>query len=332
MHAAIRQSQSVGDGRCGNRGGDRRADECGDRSPTDPPAKPPADKRSRAPSRSSPFARSGCSSWSPRSSLRRRRSEPRGAGTRRRAGVAFRRATTSRPQVSASSRPRRLTTAGQDRLFDSQVFSQWLNADQTGNAALAALYERRFRPEFRPAFDAWIADRSAQQRVGSAGSALHAAIRVRGRRPVRGPGETGCRHVQRRQRRERDRRRIRAEHGVPRVGPVPGRYRREVQLAGGSHRGARHVGDRSRRPASSTSSGCRSTEARSTILALRAALESGREGAPSSADEGLLFDFARWFAMPFKGHRVTLNPSTAMPPGREWNVMCHVTFLIAMRP
>jgi hypothetical protein len=49
------------------------------------------------------------------------------------------------------------TTAGQDRLFDSQVFSQWLNADQTGNAALAALYERRFRPEFRPAFDAWIA-------------------------------------------------------------------------------------------------------------------------------------------------------------------------------
>jgi len=49
------------------------------------------------------------------------------------------------------------TTAGQDRLYDSQVFSQWLNADQTGNTALAALYERRFRPEFRPAFDAWIA-------------------------------------------------------------------------------------------------------------------------------------------------------------------------------
>jgi hypothetical protein len=49
------------------------------------------------------------------------------------------------------------TRAGQDRLFDSQVFSQWLNAQDAGNAPLALMYENRFRAEFRPAFEAWLA-------------------------------------------------------------------------------------------------------------------------------------------------------------------------------
>ena len=49
------------------------------------------------------------------------------------------------------------TASGQDRLFDSQVFSQWLNAHETGNTTLAQIYERRFRPEFTVAFGAWLA-------------------------------------------------------------------------------------------------------------------------------------------------------------------------------
>jgi hypothetical protein len=49
------------------------------------------------------------------------------------------------------------TAAGQDRLFDSQVFSQWLNAHFTGDDTLATIYERRFRDEFRVAFQAWLA-------------------------------------------------------------------------------------------------------------------------------------------------------------------------------
>ena len=48
------------------------------------------------------------------------------------------------------------TQAGQDRLYDSQVFSQWLNASDAGKTKLAAIYERRFRPEFRVAFQAWL--------------------------------------------------------------------------------------------------------------------------------------------------------------------------------
>ena len=49
------------------------------------------------------------------------------------------------------------TQAGQDRLFDSQVFSQWLDAYHADDTALATLFERRFRDEFRPAFVAWLA-------------------------------------------------------------------------------------------------------------------------------------------------------------------------------
>jgi len=49
------------------------------------------------------------------------------------------------------------TLAGQDRLFDLGMFNQWLNATVLNETALARIYEKRFRPEFRPAFEAWLA-------------------------------------------------------------------------------------------------------------------------------------------------------------------------------
>ena len=51
---------------------------------------------------------------------------------------------------------RATTAAGQERLYDSQVFSQWINAYDAGNERLAGIYERRFRQEFRVAFQAWL--------------------------------------------------------------------------------------------------------------------------------------------------------------------------------
>ena len=51
------------------------------------------------------------------------------------------------------------TMAGQFRIGDVLLFNGWLNAHATGHAKLAATYERRFRPEFRPAFQAWLAER-----------------------------------------------------------------------------------------------------------------------------------------------------------------------------
>jgi hypothetical protein len=49
------------------------------------------------------------------------------------------------------------TVAQQDRTQDLLNFNRWLEVTTVGNADLAAFYERRFRPEFRPAFEAWLA-------------------------------------------------------------------------------------------------------------------------------------------------------------------------------
>src|SRR5688572_6963600 len=40
---------------------------------------------------------------------------------------------------------------------DIAMFFQWVNASATDDEELAAFYDDRFRPEFRPAFDAWLA-------------------------------------------------------------------------------------------------------------------------------------------------------------------------------
>jgi hypothetical protein len=42
-------------------------------------------------------------------------------------------------------------------VIDVTIFSDYLNAYATGQQALADFYRERFRDEFKPAFDAWIA-------------------------------------------------------------------------------------------------------------------------------------------------------------------------------
>ncbi|HET7338707.1 MAG TPA: hypothetical protein VFK22_04110 [Candidatus Dormibacteraeota bacterium] len=49
------------------------------------------------------------------------------------------------------------TLAGQQMLYDATTFSTWLLAADSGNQQLMEFIERRFRPEFKVAFDAWIA-------------------------------------------------------------------------------------------------------------------------------------------------------------------------------
>lgn len=48
-------------------------------------------------------------------------------------------------------------TADQKAAIDVQLFSNWLNAAGTEQMALADFYRERFREEFRPAFEAWLA-------------------------------------------------------------------------------------------------------------------------------------------------------------------------------
>lgn len=38
---------------------------------------------------------------------------------------------------------------------DIAMFFEWVDAEMTGDAELAGFYEKRFRPEFQPAFDEW---------------------------------------------------------------------------------------------------------------------------------------------------------------------------------
>jgi len=52
-----------------------------------------------------------------------------------------------------------LTLGGQQRLLDVSTFNTWIEARNEGRTELAALYERRFSPEFKVAFDAWLATR-----------------------------------------------------------------------------------------------------------------------------------------------------------------------------
>jgi len=48
------------------------------------------------------------------------------------------------------------TRAGQLTQIDIATFVQWTDAHATGDDELEQFYRRRFRPEFQPAFDAWL--------------------------------------------------------------------------------------------------------------------------------------------------------------------------------
>jgi hypothetical protein len=47
-------------------------------------------------------------------------------------------------------------TAGQETLYDSSTFYAWLAAEEAGNTTLTNILERRMRPEYKVAFDAWL--------------------------------------------------------------------------------------------------------------------------------------------------------------------------------
>jgi len=62
------------------------------------------------------------------------------------------RASTARTEASTAT-----SEADTNRNFDSSTFDSWFTAKVAGNQTAMAIAERRFRPAFRVAFDAWIA-------------------------------------------------------------------------------------------------------------------------------------------------------------------------------
>jgi hypothetical protein len=61
-------------------------------------------------------------------------------------------ASTARIESSDAS-----TRAGQLTQIDIATFTEWVNAEVAGNSRLADFYRQRFRAEFVPAFNAWLA-------------------------------------------------------------------------------------------------------------------------------------------------------------------------------
>jgi len=51
---------------------------------------------------------------------------------------------------------RAATLSGQQRLYDTSTFGFWYQETVQGDESGAKLLERRFRPEYRPAFKAWL--------------------------------------------------------------------------------------------------------------------------------------------------------------------------------
>jgi hypothetical protein len=48
------------------------------------------------------------------------------------------------------------TLAGQDHLYDIITFASWIEAHHRGEKDIEAVFERRFRPEYAIAYEAWI--------------------------------------------------------------------------------------------------------------------------------------------------------------------------------
>ncbi len=84
----------------------------------------------------------------------------------------YAKASTTRNQADQA-----LTLGGQQRLLDVTTFNTWIEVQNEGRDDLAALYERRFSPEFKTAFDALDRARSALEPRRATRSELHARVR-----------------------------------------------------------------------------------------------------------------------------------------------------------
>ena len=97
-----------------------------------------------------------CSRW--------RRWRPRGRPTSRRAGTASRRRRRARRSPLASSRRARRTSRTARRRSTSRCSRSGWTPTRATRPSSPHFYRKRFRPEFRPAFEAWVATRPRTNR------------------------------------------------------------------------------------------------------------------------------------------------------------------------
>jgi hypothetical protein len=68
------------------------------------------------------------------------------------AGIRYSQASARRLESTRAS-----TRAGQETLVDVTLFTNWINAYASSDEKLLQFYQKRFRDEFKPAFEAWMA-------------------------------------------------------------------------------------------------------------------------------------------------------------------------------
>jgi hypothetical protein len=68
----------------------------------------------------------------------------------------------SRASALRTESTRASTQAGQLQQIDIGLFTNWINAYAADNQRLVEFYQQRFREEFKPAFEAWLATEPAQ--------------------------------------------------------------------------------------------------------------------------------------------------------------------------
>lgn len=68
------------------------------------------------------------------------------------AGIRYGQASARRVESTRAS-----TNAGQQSIVDVSLFTNWINAYAASDEKLLQFYQKRFRAEFKPAFEAWLA-------------------------------------------------------------------------------------------------------------------------------------------------------------------------------
>lgn len=71
---------------------------------------------------------------------------------------------------------RALAVAEETRNFDASTSNTWFVAYTLNREDIMAVAERRFRPEFKVAFDAWLATNPAKNPGAPPGAHVHAAV------------------------------------------------------------------------------------------------------------------------------------------------------------
>ena len=155
---------------------------------------------------------------------------PRGRGSRRRSGAPSHDSSSRRQTPAESEANRAAGTAAADKETDDLAFNAWFAAAVLGNAQAMEIAERRFRPEFKAAFDAWIKT-DPLNNPDAPPSPTYMPEYVQ---PEIDEAEELDRHANELSKEgaeRRDRRSVRAHHRVPRERAVPRRDQRPLPAA-----------------------------------------------------------------------------------------------------